>query len=96
MIPVVWVGVLCGVVTDALPGTALHEEAECDYCGSECVQVAAEATEYEVDDPSEEVDGEPSDSDIEIERAFLADAERELAEDLGPIDAVGRVWEDPE
>jgi hypothetical protein len=94
--PMIWIGGSCGVVTDALPETRLGDEAECDYCGDGCVQVAAEATEYEIDDPSEDLDGEPSDADLEIECAFLADAERELAEDLGPIDAAGRVWEDPE
>lgn len=75
MTPVVWVGGLCGVVTDAMPGTRHGDESECDHCGSECVSVASEASEYDAVDPDEE-EIDPSDADLEVECALLAGVTR--------------------
>jgi len=52
--PVVWIGAVCGVMTDALPGTYHGDESPCDHCDEGCVQVAASVSEYEVDDPDAE------------------------------------------
>ncbi len=49
MTPVVWIGGLCGEVTDALPGTRQHDESSCE-CSDECVSVACEASEFDVGD----------------------------------------------
>ena len=92
MIPVVWVGGLCGVVTDAMPGTRAHDECECEYCGSECVAVATEASEYDVADPELEDESEESAfdlSDVEVDFDDVLDAEWSL-------DAAGHLWEDDE
>lgn len=58
MIPTVWVGGSCGVVTDAAPGTYPGRESECDYCEGGCSRVSVAATEYEVDGPEEEINDE--------------------------------------
>ncbi len=65
----VWVGSQCGIVVDALPGTAAHSESECDYCGSDCVQVACSASEYESAEEAPEVE----DWELEMESACASE-----------------------
>jgi hypothetical protein len=97
--PVVWVGGSCGVVTDALPGTMQGDESECDYCSDGCVQVAAEASEYEVDDPDEcdEL------SDADDERVMAHDTYDRADRECRPLSSFGpkqltlhKQWQTPE
>ncbi len=69
--PIVWIGGLCGEVTDALPGTRQHDESSCE-CSDECVSVACEASEFDVGEDVEDAD-DPRDADEE--RVLALEAE---------------------
>lgn len=84
--PLVWIGGQCGVVTDALPGTHPGDESSCDYCGDGCTMVAADASEFDVDDPEDAVEEmtEPEEWELKLEAAYQRAAEEERVGAFGP------------